>query len=352
MDFPFATLDVFTTKQFEGNPLAVVRVPASLRDRLTQPLKQKIAKEFNLSETVFLHDDTSKSGPEAREVDIFTVESELPFAGHPTIGTAAFVRHHLASSGSGSGNEDGAEVHTLLTKAGPIGIAASASPSAPRGIRAEIPHNVRLHAKTLRDVLPLTTTTATTKDDGTDSTAPRLHPNPTIRAAELDAPVFSCVRGMTFALVPLPSLDLLREITPLRLDFEALIPGLLDEGWREGFAARYYYVDVDGDGDGDGGEEGGVRCLRTRMVELGFEDPATGSAATALGSYLTLTQEKRGSKFRITQGVEMGRKSVIGVETVVVVGKGEKEQAEVKLDKVYLGGTAVVVMQGTLTVDG
>jgi PhzF family phenazine biosynthesis protein len=56
MELPFATLDVFTTKKFEGNPLAIVRVPAPLRDRLTQSMKQTIAKEFNLSETVFLHD--------------------------------------------------------------------------------------------------------------------------------------------------------------------------------------------------------------------------------------------------------------------------------------------------------
>jgi len=56
MELPFATLDVFTTKKFEGNPLAIVRIPASLRGQLTQSTKQKIASEFNLSETVFLHD--------------------------------------------------------------------------------------------------------------------------------------------------------------------------------------------------------------------------------------------------------------------------------------------------------
>ncbi|KAJ2988519.1 hypothetical protein NUW58_g3932 [Xylaria curta] len=69
MELAFATLDVFTTKQLEGNPLAVVRVPASLRGRVTQSLKQKITQEFNLSETVFLHD-----GQEAREIDIFTID--------------------------------------------------------------------------------------------------------------------------------------------------------------------------------------------------------------------------------------------------------------------------------------
>ncbi|KAI1131349.1 hypothetical protein F5Y10DRAFT_233913 [Nemania abortiva] len=325
MDLPFTTLDVFTTKQLEGNPLAVVRVPASLRDRLTQPVKQKIAQEFNLSETVFLHDDTSTSGPEAREVDIFTIESELPFAGHPTIGTAVFVRHHLGSGGEG--------VRTLVTKAGPIGIEPFSS--LPRGIRADIPHNVHLHAKTLRDVLP-------SADE--EMVAMGMHPNPAIRAAELDAPVFSIVKGMTFVLVRLPSLDLLAGVKAGRLDFDALSPRLLDEGWQESFGARYYYVDVEGE-DGEAREN--VRFLRTRMVELGFEDPATGSAASALGAYLTLAQEKKGTSFRVTQGVEMGRKSTISVETTL----GEGEDGEAKLGHVYLGGTAVVVMQGTLRVD-
>ncbi|KAI0189295.1 hypothetical protein EV127DRAFT_106741 [Xylaria flabelliformis] len=312
MDLPFTTLDVFTTKQLEGNPLAVVRVPASLRDRLTQPMKQKIAQEFNLSETVFLHDDTSKSGPETREVDIFTTKRELPFAGHPTVGTAVFVRHHL----------DGGEgVHTLAIKAGPIGIEPS---STPRGIRASIPHNVHLHANTLRHVL--------------SPSADGLHPNLAIREAELDAPVFSIVKGMTMVLVPLPSLELLGEVKALRLDFDALSPPLLDEGWREGLVMRYYYVDVK-----DAEAPDGVRCLRTRMVEVAFEDPATGSAASGLCAYLTLEQAKKGARFQVTQGVEMGRKSVISVETTV--GDGEK------LSEVYLGGTAVVVMQGTLRVD-
>ncbi|KAI0404150.1 hypothetical protein F4802DRAFT_255204 [Xylaria palmicola] len=324
MELAFATLDVFTTKRLEGNPLAVVRVPASLRDRLTQPVKQKIAQEFNLSETVFLHDDTSKSGPAAREVDIFTIESELPFAGHPTIGTAVFVRHHLGGDGDG--------VRALITKAGPISI--EPAPFQPRGIRAAIPHDVRVHAQTLREVLP-------------SAEAASLHPNPAIRAAELDAPVVSIVKGMTFVLVRLPSLGLLGDVRSARLDFGGLPAPLLDEGWRESFVSRYYYVDVEDEGEGESGED--VRCLRTRMVELGFEDPATGSAATALGAYLTLAEEKRGRRFRMTQGVEMGRRSVISVETTLARGEDEAEQ--LRLGHVYLSGTAVVVMQGTLSVD-
>ncbi|KAJ2965895.1 hypothetical protein NUW58_g10799 [Xylaria curta] len=85
------------------------------------------------------------------------------------------------------------------------------------------------------------------------------------------------------------------------------------------------------------------------MVELAFEDPATGSAASALCAYLTLAQEKKGTTFQVTQGVEMGRKSIISVETTLEAGDGE--EGALKLGQVYLGGTAVVVMQGTLSVD-
>lgn len=186
------------------------------------------------------------------------------------------MRHHLGNEG----------VHSLVTKAGPIGIrpfpstsssSSSPSSSSPRDIRADIPHNVHLHAKTLRDVLP------SPEDDA------GLHANPAIRGAELDAPVFSIVQGMAFVLVRLPSLDLLHEVEHRKLDFAGLAPRLLDEGWRESFISRYYYVDVDVPGEeeeegagGAGGDD--VRNLRTRNLELGFEDPATGSAASALGA--------------------------------------------------------------------
>ncbi|KAI1259262.1 hypothetical protein F5Y18DRAFT_410250 [Xylariaceae sp. FL1019] len=321
MQLQFTTLDVFTSTRLQGNPLAVVQVPGSLRCHLTQPIKQKIAQEFNLSETVFLHDVKAASA-EAREIDIFTVEREVPFAGHPTVGTAVLVRHHMG------GTE---KVQSLVTKAGPIGIETSA-PS--KEIRAKIPHNIHLHERTLRNVLSSTETAG-------------LHPNPAIREAELGAPIFSVVNGMTFILVALPSLDLLTQVKVLRLDFEALSASLLDDGWTDSLVCRYYYVDVDGDEQG-GENSGKIRYLRTRMVELGFEDPATGSAATALASYLTLNEEKSGGNFHITQGVEIGRKSVISVETTT---KGARVGDGYQLDELWLGGTAVVTMQGTLEVD-
>ncbi|KAI1462122.1 Diaminopimelate epimerase-like protein [Annulohypoxylon moriforme] len=317
MDLQFVTLDVFTSKRLQGNPLAVVTVPATLKDKLTQATKQKIAQEFNLSETVFLHEapESEQAQQKQRNIDIFTIESELPYAGHPTIGSAVLVKYNLHP-----------HVDTLVTKAGPIGIV----PQPGNAIRAKIPHNVRLHAKTLVDVLG--------SDDATKY--PGLSPVPQIREAELKAPVFSVVKGMTFVLVKLPSLELLAQVSAAyRIDFADFPKPLLDEGWRDSFVSRYYYVDL--------GEEEGRRGIRTRMVELGFEDPATGSAATALGAYLTISEERKGRGVKVTQGVEMGRTSHISVETTTK----DTGDGEVVLEELWLGGTAVVVQKGILTVD-
>lgn len=132
MELSFATLDVFTSTRFEGNPLAVVRVPAALRGAVTSARKQAVAREFNLSETVFLHEPVNGDAAAATvlEIDIFTVDQELPFAGHPTIGTSVLARHHFYPA-----------VETLLTKSGPIRLLPPSSPGS-RAVRARIAHNV------------------------------------------------------------------------------------------------------------------------------------------------------------------------------------------------------------------
>src|SRR5712671_4074738 len=81
----FFTLDVFTDKRFAGNPLAVVLEPAGL----DTAAMQTIAREFNLSETVFVH-PPADAGHRAA-LRIFTPGRELPFAGHPTVGTAVLL---------------------------------------------------------------------------------------------------------------------------------------------------------------------------------------------------------------------------------------------------------------------
>ncbi|EGO61460.1 hypothetical protein NEUTE1DRAFT_135397 [Neurospora tetrasperma FGSC 2508] len=141
----YLTVDVFTSTRYLGNPLAVVLIPASLRPHLTQDVKQRIAREFNFSETVFLHtlDDEARDGLSvtSREIDIFTIEEELPFAGHPTVGTAYLVLNHLGWK----------HVDTLVTKAGPIAI----RPLEGEGerVKATIPHAVHVHSQTLGGIL-------------------------------------------------------------------------------------------------------------------------------------------------------------------------------------------------------
>ena len=82
MQIPFVTVDVFTDRQFGGNPLAVVVDGAGL----SSPQMQAIAAEFNLAETTFVL--PPQDAAHTAQVRIFTPRAEMPFAGHPNVGTA------------------------------------------------------------------------------------------------------------------------------------------------------------------------------------------------------------------------------------------------------------------------
>lgn len=94
MTLPFTTLDVFTTTPFLGNPLAIIRVPATLRAHITKDEKQNIALAYNLSEVTFLQ--VPPSGSDTADFDIFTSKARITFAGHPTIGTAIYVAKYAS----------------------------------------------------------------------------------------------------------------------------------------------------------------------------------------------------------------------------------------------------------------
>lgn len=207
---------------------------------------------------------------------------------------------------------------TLLTKAGRIAVKYETKS---KTAEANIPHNVLIHSRRVsRDEI---------KAVERDGIPPAVE-----RTMESTFPVVSIVKGMTFALIKLPDLDALRSLRP---GGEALLRHL-DEGWESGFLAPYFYVIVGNDTDGT------VR-LRTRMIEPGCgEDPATGSAACTLASYLALQEGGRDVKFSysVEQGVEMGRRSLIGVKVALnATGKG--------IGEVILSGSAVPVMEGTLS---
>ena len=331
---PFTTLDVFTDTAFAGNPLAVVQVPAGLRARVTAESKQRIAREFNLSETVFLHGNEDSSVA-SREIDIFTTTEELPFAGHPTIGAASLVLNVLQWH----------HVETLVTKAGPIKVTATGDDLGK--VVAQIPYDVHIHCKTLGDLLDGTTLPA----DLNTLTRAGLSDDATIREAELSAHAVSIVKGMTFLLIELPSLEYLHRVsTGNRLDFGTVSTFLLDKGpWGDSFVARYYYVRQQ---QRRLTTNSAIWKGQTRMIELDFEDPATGSAACALASYLTLTDKSAVKaegvtthKFEIVQGMQIGRRSDISVEILTDAVAGS---AEAQIKEVLLGGNAVVVMNGSI----
>jgi predicted PhzF superfamily epimerase YddE/YHI9 len=298
MHLPFTTVNVFTTTRYVGNPLAIVRVPASLRPCLMEAQKQNIAREFNYSETTFLHEPAE--GQDVADFDIFTPVSRISFAGHPTIGTALYVATHPDAYPG---------VKNLRANAGVIPF--THEPTAALGkVTVAIPYDVHTHQKLLLN--PFT--------------------------EEKSVPIVSIVKGMAFGLAQLPSLEALGQMNgPLVPAADRYKPELfldVGSGWDVGYTGTFYYVDL--------GKEGNVRRLRTRGIPQ-HEDPGTGSASAALCCYIALKEGKEGvMRFHLTQGVEMGRQSDIFVSV-------KMEGREVK--GVELSGQAVEVMEGLLTVD-
>jgi len=292
----FVTVDVFTTTRFAGNPLAIVRIPKG-EDVSTEQM-QSVAREFNLSETVFLYE----SEEDAREwrFRIFITTAELPFAGHPTIGTACYALGTLAKDASNG---------TLLCKAGPIGLEYSAGAA-----KASIPHNVHIHGES-------------------EFTAEQLYKSqPALEGSRLHAiNIVSPVKGMNFICVELDSLEDLAKVVISGVKPTAT----LDKEWDLGFVGSYFYV-ILGDRKSEKYE------VRTRMIEGAMEDPATGSAACGLSAFLAIDGRHPNLALTITQGVEMGRKSDIGVDMTL---KGPDYET---VEKIELSGSAVKVMEGTV----
>ncbi|OJJ55757.1 hypothetical protein ASPSYDRAFT_429353 [Aspergillus sydowii CBS 593.65] len=303
----FVTLDVFTTKRYEGNPLAVVFPPSPTEPQLTQHQKQTIAREFNLSETIFVHQKTGTG--ESRTIDIFTESAELPFAGHPTIGAASWFLHHAP--------EQDAKVTSLQLKAGNFPITLQ---DANLGVvAARVAHNVHTH----ENKYPL-------------NEALRLYPSLKPYLAPSSVALFSVVKGMNQLLVELPSLEALGAVTTA-YGGQAADSAYLDAGWVEGLLVTYFYVrDVED-------EKLGRKVIRTRTIIGNLEDPATGSAASGLAAYLSLSGRGIGQfKYDVVQGVEMGRRSEIGVEVVI----GEVG----RIESLTLMGSSVRVSEGRIVV--
>ncbi|KAL4803933.1 hypothetical protein BDV18DRAFT_143492 [Aspergillus unguis] len=304
----FITLDVFTTKTYEGNPLAVVFLPPPSSPQLTQSQKQTIAREFNLSETIFIHPRTEGSD-ESSTIDIFTESAELPFAGHPTIGAASWFLHHAPDPTN--------TVTSLNMKAGNLPI--SLRDKELGIVAANVAHNVHSH----KNAYPL---------GAALKLYPTLEPYLTSSSSLV---LFSVVNGMNQLLVELPSLEALSAVTTA-YGGQTADSAYLDPEWREGLLVTYFYVrDVHDKGLGR-------NVIRTRSIIGNLEDPATGSAASGLAAFLSLKEGRAGQfAYDVVQGVEIGRRSEIGVEIVA----GEKS-----IESLELKGSAVKVSEGSIVV--
>lgn len=293
----FLICDVFTDRRFGGNPLAVL--PEA--EGLSASQMQAVAAEFNLSETAFV---LPPKGPaHAARVRIFTPKAELPFAGHPSIGTALVLAWLGRVPATG-------EI-VLLEEAGPVpvrlraggegeaaGFAEFTAPMAPT-------HGPALPAAPLAAALGLAAEEVTA-DEGLPCLA-------------------SC--GTPFLLVRLASRDALRRA---RLDPTATLPG-------DGTTGLFLVTEDVGDP---------AVQLRARMFApaLGVaEDPATGSAAAALAGFLGGRPglAEGWHDWRIAQGIEMGRPSLIRA-------RARRENGRVV--EVRIGGQAVPVAEGTIEV--
>lgn len=287
----FYTLDVFTINRFEGNPLAVV----TDGDGLSDPAMLAIAREMNLSETVFVQKPTEDNA--LARLRIFTTREELKLAGHPVIGTWFL----LAELGVVPAQEGG--VHVLQqTGAGILPVEIRFKDGRPQRVtmtqkEAQFrPH--KLNKKALAAALGLTANDF----------------DPTLEPEYVSTGIFNL-------MVPLRNRSALGKIAMNMLELRRLL----------GKNATMAYCFT---------SSGNGKAFSRGMLpwEL-YEDAATGSAAGSLGAYLVRhSRLSPGHTLNILQGEEMGRPSHIEVE---VTRTGKKLQPRVS-------GAAVRVFEGTI----
>lgn len=292
---PFHTLDVFTEAPYTGNPLAVVLEA----DGLSTPQMQRMAREFNLSETIFVQ--KPRDPKNTARVRIFFPTAEIPFAGHPTLGCACL----LGCLRNGDGDFEDRIV--LEEEAGLVPVTITR-------------RNGRMSGQFSAPVIPFA-------HDGEVQTG--------LLAAALGLPEakigFGSHKpatwqgGPAFLYAPVLDLDALAVAKPIEPQWSAL----MDAGKVD---SVYLYTP-----DGAGG-------FRARMFSptAGIpEDPATGSASAILAAQLLASGvlPEGESHWPLTQGVEMGRESRIGL-TIRCVGGA--------LEQVRISGSAVPVSHGEI----
>jgi trans-2,3-dihydro-3-hydroxyanthranilate isomerase len=293
----YVTVDVFTNRVFGGNPLAVVLDA----EGLTAAQMQAIAAEFNYSETTFV---LPPHAPDhSAHVRIFTPRTEVPFAGHPNVGTAVVLAGEIGSSGQSLPErlvfEEAAGLvpMSLLREAGEVVGAELAAPQ------------------------PLAVGASVSTADAAEclSLAPR-----DIAIATHPPQVLSV--GLPFLVAEVGSREALRRAKPILAAHERILP-------PAGTDSIFAYA--------RGLAPGELHARMFAPLDGIVEDPATGSAGAATIALLAERDIERDSEltWRIEQGVDMGRPSVLLGRTLKGGGR---------VLSVHVAGHAVRGMQGVL----
>jgi trans-2,3-dihydro-3-hydroxyanthranilate isomerase len=297
----YVTVDVFTDRAFGGNPLAVVLDAGGL----STAQMQAIASEFNYSETTFVlppHDPANNA-----QVRIFTVNQEIPFAGHPNVGTAFVLAAQAAKPPARLKFEEGAGLVPveILKQDGRV---AGAELTAPQPLTKLTQFSVEQAAAVV---------SLSSADIRTDRHSPQI-----------------VSVGLPFLTVELASRDALRRAQPDAAAFGRTFP-------CDGSDAVYLYTrDV----------PAAEACdLQARMFHPGSsglsEDPATGSATVATAALLADLAGERDAELslRIGQGVDMGRPSLLLTRV---------RKANGVVASAHVGGACVPMMEGSFRVGG
>jgi len=299
MGYRYFICDVFTDTRFGGNPLAVLPTAAGLSDQQMQ----QIAREFNFSETAFVFPAVRGH---TRWVRIFTPTTEVPFAGHPNVGTA----FALAKAGE-FGAIDGEITVTFEEKAGLVPIVIQRRDGASFWCELSAPQPLSLGKIVSAAELGAAVSLAP------DDIVTRTHP-----------PQVASV-GLPFLVAEVRDWAALARARINMPGFDALVAlGVTPD-------VHLYTQSSD---------EFSIRARMFAPLDGVAEDPATGSANCALAALLTLKSPESSGRFqwRIAQGVEMGRPSVLDARTQKLDGR---------LVGTWIGGTSVLVSEGVIEVD-
>ena len=302
MQFRFFTADIFTDHAFGGNQLAVLPDARGLK----AAQMQQIAREFNLSETVFVFppDDPANT----RRLRIFTPGAEVPFAGHPTIGTACV----LAAGGDIGLNGETTDI-VFEEGVGPVAVRISAVAGQPRSAELTAAQMPETGPKPplVSDLAAMLSVDVDDIDDG-----------------EYAPQAVSC--GVPFLYITIRSLDAMAR---LHLDMTRWRQ-LLADYW----APTIYCIALVAERpDSD---------IRARMFAPAFgiaEDPATGAAAAALAGYLGSRESRANGTLHwvVEQGFEMGRPSILRVSA-------DKQGGQ--LTAIRVAGDYVPVSEGVINI--